>query len=154
MRPDRDFPADVLREIERELDLDESRLRARIRLERGGAGRDPRVRRPGAPLHRALAARLARRRRVSPCACCWASARSAAWTELEPRRGTHVIEAEREAFTRTLAELCDDGARAVRRASGPARRPRRPTGDDAARLSVISMPQFLREVGGARLVFV
>ena len=32
MRRDRDFPADVLKEIERELDLDESRLRARIRL--------------------------------------------------------------------------------------------------------------------------
>jgi Na+/H+ antiporter len=32
MRSERAFPADVLREIERELDLDESRLRARIRL--------------------------------------------------------------------------------------------------------------------------
>ena len=32
MRRERAFPADVLREIERELDLDESRLRARIRL--------------------------------------------------------------------------------------------------------------------------
>jgi CPA1 family monovalent cation:H+ antiporter len=32
MRRDRAFPAETLREIERELDLDESRLRARIRL--------------------------------------------------------------------------------------------------------------------------
>ena len=32
LRRDREFPADVLSEIERELDLDESRLRARIRL--------------------------------------------------------------------------------------------------------------------------
>ena len=32
MRRERAFPADVLREIERELDLDESRLQARIRL--------------------------------------------------------------------------------------------------------------------------
>jgi Na+/H+ antiporter len=32
MRSERAFPADTLREIERELDLDESRLRARIRL--------------------------------------------------------------------------------------------------------------------------
>lgn len=32
MRKDRDYPADVLREMERELDLDDSRLRARIRL--------------------------------------------------------------------------------------------------------------------------
>ena len=32
MRTERAFGADVLREIERELDLDESRLRARIRL--------------------------------------------------------------------------------------------------------------------------
>lgn len=32
MRRERAFPTDVLREIERELDLDESRLRARIRL--------------------------------------------------------------------------------------------------------------------------
>ena len=32
MRRERAFPAEVLREIERELDLDESRLRARIRL--------------------------------------------------------------------------------------------------------------------------
>ena len=32
MRREREFPADVLKEIERELDLDESRLHARIRL--------------------------------------------------------------------------------------------------------------------------
>ena len=32
MRRERAFPVEVLREIERELDLDESRLRARIRL--------------------------------------------------------------------------------------------------------------------------
>ena len=32
MRTERAFPAGVLSEIERELDLDESRLRARIRL--------------------------------------------------------------------------------------------------------------------------
>ncbi len=32
MRGERAFPADILREVERELDLDDSRLRARIRL--------------------------------------------------------------------------------------------------------------------------
>jgi hypothetical protein len=32
MRSERAFPSDVLREVERELDLDESRLRARIQL--------------------------------------------------------------------------------------------------------------------------
>ncbi len=32
MQRERAFPAETLREIERELDLDESRLRARIRL--------------------------------------------------------------------------------------------------------------------------
>ena len=32
MRCERAFPAEMLKEIERELDLDESRLRARIRL--------------------------------------------------------------------------------------------------------------------------
>ena len=32
MRTERAFDAEILREIERELDLDESRLRARIRL--------------------------------------------------------------------------------------------------------------------------
>jgi len=32
MRSERAFDAETLREIERELDLDESRLRARIRL--------------------------------------------------------------------------------------------------------------------------
>jgi sodium/hydrogen exchanger family protein len=32
MQPERAYPADTLRDIERELDLDESRLRARIRL--------------------------------------------------------------------------------------------------------------------------
>jgi CPA1 family monovalent cation:H+ antiporter len=32
MRRERAYPAETLREIERELDLDESRLRARIRL--------------------------------------------------------------------------------------------------------------------------
>ena len=32
MQRERAYPADTLKEIERELDLDESRLRARIRL--------------------------------------------------------------------------------------------------------------------------
>jgi CPA1 family monovalent cation:H+ antiporter len=32
MRTEQTYPADVLRELERELDLDDSRLRARIRL--------------------------------------------------------------------------------------------------------------------------
>jgi CPA1 family monovalent cation:H+ antiporter len=32
MRRERSYPAETLREIQRELDLDESRLRARIRL--------------------------------------------------------------------------------------------------------------------------
>ncbi len=62
---------------------------------------------------------------------------------------THVIEAEREAFRRTLAELwttahelCDVRAcAAAAQATG-------------TQTDVISMPQFLREIGDARLVVV
>ena len=67
-------------------------------------------------------------------------------SELQP--GPHVIEAEREAFTHTLKalrttahELCEVQACAAA-AQG--------TGSTGA--PVISMPQFLREIGDARLV--
>jgi hypothetical protein len=67
---------------------------------------------------------------------------------LEP--GTHVIEAEREAFSRTLAELwatarelCEvQACAAAAQATG------------TASSDVISMPQFLREIADARLVVV
>ena len=67
---------------------------------------------------------------------------------LEP--GTHVIAPEREAFTHTLAELwatarelCEVQACAAAAQA---------TGTTGA--AVISMPQFLREIGDARLVVV
>lgn len=67
--------------------------------------------------------------------------------------GAHVVEAEREAFTRTLAELrdtafslCDVWACAAAAQA---------TGADCGRLAgVISTPRFLSEVADARLVFV
>ncbi len=67
---------------------------------------------------------------------------------LEP--GTHVIEPEREAFTRTLKELwttahelCEVQACAAA-----------VQGTGTTGTPVISMPQFLREIGEARLVVV
>jgi predicted peroxiredoxin len=68
----------------------------------------------------------------------------------QPGPGTHVVEAERDAFARTLAELwatarelcevwaCSAAAQAV----------------DADAPPVMSMPQFVREAAHARLVVV
>ena len=67
-----------------------------------------------------------------------------------PEAGADVLAAEREPFTRTLTELwataqelCDVQACAAAVQA---------TGVDS--LPVLSMPQFVREVGQARLVFV
>ena len=71
----------------------------------------------------------------------------------DPPAGRHVVEAEREPFARTLAELreaalelCDVKACAAAAQA---------TGVDCSRLAgVISTPRFLSEAAGARLVFV
>jgi hypothetical protein len=64
--------------------------------------------------------------------------------------GAHVVEAEREAFTRTLKELWTTALELsdVWACAGAAQ------GTGIATLPVVSMPQFLREVADARLVLV
>jgi hypothetical protein len=65
--------------------------------------------------------------------------------------GAHVVESEREPFTRTLSELWRTALELsdVWACAGAAQG----TGIDRD-LRVISMPQFVREVAGARLVLV
>jgi len=67
-----------------------------------------------------------------------------------PEPGADVLEAEREPFTRTLTELWATARELceVRACAAAAQA----TGVDA--LPVLSMPQFVREVGEARLVVV
>jgi hypothetical protein len=67
--------------------------------------------------------------------------------------GAHVLEAERDAFRRTLAALWETALEVsdVWGCAGAVQG----TGVDPAQLAgVVSMPQFLREVSGARLVLV
>jgi peroxiredoxin family protein len=77
--------------------------------------------------------------------------------EARAREARHVVEGEREAFARTLAELrdaalemcCIWACAAAVQANGA------DWGEAGERLAgVISIPQFLREAAGAQLVFV
>ncbi len=66
-------------------------------------------------------------------------------------RATHVIEAERDAFAHTLAELRDLALGQIWACAAAVQA----TGADPAPLAgVISIPSFLREVAGAQLVVV
>jgi peroxiredoxin family protein len=75
------------------------------------------------------------------------------------REATHVTEAEREAFARTLAELRDAAAELPDCRIWACAAAVQATGADWATVSarlegVTSTPQFLREVAGAQLVVV
>jgi hypothetical protein len=70
-----------------------------------------------------------------------------------PARPRHVLDAEREPFARTFAELRETALElcTVHACAAAAQA----TGADTSRLAgVISTPQFLREVADAELVFV
>jgi peroxiredoxin family protein len=66
----------------------------------------------------------------------------------------HVVEAEREAFSRTLAELRDTAFELCRIWACAAAVDAVGGASDARLEGVISVPRFLREVEGARLVVI
>jgi peroxiredoxin family protein len=75
--------------------------------------------------------------------------------ETRARTATHVIEAEREAFARTLAQLRDAAAPAVWACAAAVQA----TGADWATVQerlagVMSTPQFMREIADCQLVVV
>ena len=77
----------------------------------------------------------------------------------DPEAGAHVIAAEREPFARTLAGLRDAALELPDCRLWACAAAVQATGADWAEVSerlggVISMPQFLREIAGAELVFV
>ena len=82
--------------------------------------------------------------------------------ELEARArapATHVVDGERDAFARTLAQLRDAAAELpdcrIWACAAAVQAARRRLGDGVgAARGVMSTPQFLREVAGAQLVVV